>query len=191
MGVTDSLDTSETMADTSSSLGIEQDPFADTGTSIADSVQQADPFATDTSAVTDPFMTVSSADTLVFFRKGFILDGTPVSGEFYVTADDDYRVYLNGEYLIDDEANTYAIIDTLDYYTIEYYIKSGANILAIDVEDKDLTAGGLKFYGFFEILPSDITAAAEERARAKSVEVDPVVLKKINILNRNRISTNR
>jgi hypothetical protein len=181
----DTLAVQPAFSDTTSNLGLEEDPFAATG----DTVDLSDPFAADTMMAETG--TESSTDTLVFFRKGFVLDGTPVSGEIYVTADDDYRIYLNGEYLIDDAANNYAVIDTLDYYTIEYFIQQGENLLAIDVEDMDLTGGGLKFYGFFEILPSDITAAAEERSRVKEIQVDPVVLRKVNILNKNRISSNR
>ena len=74
---------------------------------------------------------------------------------------------------------------------MEYSLKQGDNILAIDVEDKDLTAKGLKFYGYFEVIPSDITEAAERQARAEKIVADPQVLKRINILNKNRISINK
>ncbi|MBN2424676.1 MAG: tetratricopeptide repeat protein [Calditrichaceae bacterium] len=130
-------------------------------------------------------------DTLAFFRKSFALSGTPVAGAIYVTADDDFRIYLNGEYMIDDESNSYNVVDTLDFYTIEaYLLPEKQNVIAIDVEDKDLTRGGLKIYGYVELIPSDITAAAEEKAKVQKVFVDPVVLKKVNTLNKNRISLN-
>jgi len=132
-----------------------------------------------------------SADSLVFFRKIFDLNGTPLNGAIYVTADDDFRIYLNGEYLIDDEMNDYAVLDSVDFYTIDIFLKKGKNIITIDVEDKDLTAGGLKVYAYFELLPADITAAAEEKAKVKRVFVEPELLKKVNILNKNRISLSK
>jgi len=132
-----------------------------------------------------------AADSLVFFRRAFNLDGTPLAGSIYVTADEDFRIYLNGEYLVDDELNDYAVIDSLDYYTFDIYLKKGKNEIAIDVEDRDLTAKGLKMYSFFELLPANITAAAEEKAKVKQVFVEPNLLRKINILNKNRISLSR
>ncbi len=133
----------------------------------------------------------SLADTLVFFRKSFEINGTPLSGALYVTADEDFRIYLNGEYLLDDELNDYNVIDSLDYYTFDIYLKQGKNELAIDVEDKDLSGRGLKMYGYFEILPADITSAAEEKAKVKQVFVEPNLLRRVNILNKNRISLSK
>ncbi len=128
------------------------------------------------------------ADSLVFFRKTFELNGTALEGSVYVTADNDFRLYLNGEYLTDDEMDDFAVLDTLDFYTIDLYLKKGKNVFSIDVEDKDITGYGLKFYASFELLPADITAAAEEKAKVKRVFVEPELLRKINILNKNRIS---
>ncbi|NOX88849.1 MAG: tetratricopeptide repeat protein [Calditrichaeota bacterium] len=130
---------------------------------------------------------VSDVDTLVFFRKTFTIDGKPVNGIIYVTADEDFRIYLNGEYLLDDEKNDYSVVDTLDFYTFDLYLKEGKNVLAVDVEDRDMTRGGLKLYGYIEILPADVTKAAEEMAKEKKIIVDPAVLKRINILNKDRI----
>ncbi|MEJ2052931.1 MAG: hypothetical protein P8X42_03335 [Calditrichaceae bacterium] len=118
----------------------------------------------------------AEGDSIVFFRKVFEIDGTPTNGMFIVTADDDYRLYLNGDYIIDDAENSYSVLDSVDYITLEYSLKKGSNILAIDVEDKDLTGKGLKFYGYFEVIPSDVTEAAERQARAERVSVDPQVL---------------
>lgn len=132
-----------------------------------------------------------NSDSIVFFRKKFYIDGTPTNGTFVVTADDDYRLYLNGDYIIDDPENSFTVLDSIDFITLEYSLKKGDNILAIDVEDKDFTAQGLMFYGYFEVIPSDITDAAERQARAARVVVDPQILKRINILNKNRISINK
>lgn len=154
-------------------------------TLTSDSTATIDSTATQTSMVSIGKVT---ADTLVFLRKSFELKGTPVTGRFYTSADNDFRIYLNGEFLIDDEANDWLTVDSLDFYTFDTYLKQGKNVISIDVEDKDLTGKGMKFYGSIEVLPMDITAAAEEKAKVSRVLVDPSLLRKINTLNKNRIS---
>jgi len=147
-----------------------------------------DSAAAATDSVYQPAPQLALGDTLVFFRKTFEINGTPISGAIYVTADESFHMWLNGEYLLDDANNFYTKLDTLDYYTFDIVLKKGENVLTMDVEDKDRTAGGLKFYAVFELLPGDITAAAEEKAKVKKIFVDPSILRKVNILNRNRIS---
>jgi len=132
--------------------------------------------------------TTVSTDSILFFRRKFELDGTPTQGMIYLTADDDFRLYLNGDYIIDDYENNFAVLDSVDFITLEFSLKSGMNIIAIDVEDKDFTGEGLKFYGFFEIIPADVTEAAERLARAEKITIDPKILQRVNILNKNRIS---
>jgi hypothetical protein len=70
----------------------------------------------------------------------------------------------------------------------DFIFAQKVNVIAIDVEDKDHSRRGIKFYGFLEVLPADITAAAEEKAKVAKVIVDPLILKKVNILNKNRIA---
>ena len=160
--------------------------FTDSSMAFADSV-----LADSTSGLALAESQSVSGDSIVFFRKKFTVDGTPTSGMFIVTADDDYRLYLNGDYIIDDADNLFTKLDSIDYITLEFSLKKGENILAIDVEDKDLTAQGLMFYGFFEIIPADVTEAAERQARAERVIVDPKILRRINVLNKNRITSNK
>jgi len=180
-------------------LGVDpQAIWVNNGPPQNDSLMINDSLATDSSAVADSSVHASigsdsllnsqQQDTLVFFRKDFELSGKPMSGMIYVTADEDFRIYVNGEYILDDELNDYSVLDTLDLQTIEIYLKTGHNVIAIDVEDKDLTGQGLKFYARFELLPADITAAAEEKAKVRKVVVDPSILRKVNILDKNRIS---
>ena len=160
--------------------------FADS--TVADSMMTA---SADSATGIEETPAYVNTDSLVFFRRSFDLAGTPLGGAIYITADDDYRVYLNGEYLMDDESNDYSVLDSLDFYTLEVYLKKGRNVVTIDVEDKNLTAGGLKFYSYFELLPANVTAAAEEKAKVKKVFVEPDLLKKVNILNKNRISLSK
>ncbi len=126
-------------------------------------------------------------DTLVFFRKIINVDGKIVSANIYVTADDDYRLYMNGEYIIDDDANDFSVLDSLDFYTLERYLKTGKNVIAVDVKDNDRTKGGLKLYGYFEVIPSDMFSNAESENTKVQQFIDPKILKATNILRKNRI----
>ncbi len=139
--------------------------------------------------IADSSMISTGSDTVnVYFRKVIDVPGTPVEGIIYITADNDYRFFLNAEYIIDDEADNFAVIDTLDYGYISYYLTPGTNILSIHATDTDNSGGGVKVYGFLEILPVDLTAAMEAKTKVKNLEVDPILLKKINTLNKNRIT---
>ncbi len=140
---------------------------------------------------TDAAATGFAADTLVFFRKNITFEGKVVGGNIYLTADDDFRMYINGEYIVDDQANDFMVVDTVDFYTIDRFLKQGKNIIAIDVMDRDLTGSGLKFYGYFEVIPSDITAAAEQELAEQRVTIQPQQLRRINILSKNRIPLNK
>jgi hypothetical protein len=124
----------------------------------------------------------------VYFRRILNLDGTPVGGFIYVTADDDFRLFINGEYIIDDPEDSFAILDTVDFGTLSYYLKPGANTFAIHAIDLNHSSGGVKLYGIFQLLPSDISASVEDKAKVKAIIVDPVILKRINTLNKNRIT---
>ncbi len=147
--------------------------------------------AADTSFVPDSLTqgpVEAMGDTLVFFRKTFDLPGTALGGAIYLTADDNFRIYLNGEYMLEDSVENMAKIDSLDFYTFNIALKKGKNVISIDVSDLDRTGHGLKMYAYFELLPADIAAAAEEKAKVKKVYVDPEILRRVNILNRSRIS---
>ena len=127
-------------------------------------------------------------DTSVFLRKTFKMNGKVVGGEIYVTADDDFRLYLNGEYLIDDYEDNFSIIDTLDFYTFDRFIVNGDNAIAVDVLDKDLTGSGFKLYGYFELVPLDLISSAETENLDSSMFADPQTIKSVNTLRKNRIS---
>ncbi len=75
-------------------------------------------------------MTLAIGDTVtVYFRKKIELDGTPVDANIYITADNDYSFFTNQEYIIDDVDDNFALIDTLDFTYLSYYLKKGENIL--------------------------------------------------------------
>jgi tetratricopeptide (TPR) repeat protein len=176
----------KTMTDTMSSGADSMQTLGDS-MGVQDSLSSFTAGSTDTSGFAAP-LSRSQADTSMFFRKSLNLNGKVVGGAMYITADEDFRLYFNGEYLIDDNENDYSRIDTLDYYTFDRFVTTGKNLISVDVLDKDLTAKGLKFYGYFELVPLDLTSNAEtETIKATSI-VDPKKLKEINTLRKNRIS---
>ena len=150
----------------------------------------AQPSDSNLTSMTEESLTDSAmGDTVqLFFRKKLNLEGSPVGGTIYMTADNDFNFFLNGEYITDDEGNNFAILDTVDYGYISYSIKPGINTFAIRAIDTDKSGGGVKLYGYFELIPQDITASVEERSRVAALNIDPTVLRRINTLNKNRIS---
>ncbi len=151
---------------------------ADSTITVADSLGMAE----DTAATA-----VAKADTLVFFRTSFNIDGKVVDGMMYVTADEDFRIYLNGEYLLDDEGNDFMVVDSLDFYTFDRFMLNGKNVLAIDVKDMDLTGAGLKFFAYFEVIPSEFLNANDNKKVVEKVVIAPEKLTRLNILRKNRI----
>ncbi len=161
--------------------------IADTSISTMDTAMVAT-IDTIEEAITDTSDLTVSDTTEIYFRKIIELPGQAVNGAIYITADDDFRFFINGEYIIDDEDDDFFRIDSLDFETISYFLKPDRNIFALDVYDFNNTKRGLKLYGYFEILPTDLTAAAEKNAMIESLDIDPAILKKVNTLNKNRIT---
>jgi tetratricopeptide (TPR) repeat protein len=131
------------------------------------------------------------SDTVqVFFRKKVTLNGTGVTGVIYLTADNDMRLFINEQYILDDVADNFTVLDSVDFPVIQPFLRSGENVFALHVIDTDGTAGGVKLYCHLELIPLDIMAAAEQSTMIGKLNIDPLLLKKINTLNKNRITIN-
>lgn len=128
-------------------------------------------------------------DTLTaYFRKIFNLPDRVVDGWALITADDEYHFYLNGEYIKGDETGIFTHVDKVDYIEISDFLKPGDNVIAIDATDFDGPPRyGLKFYMMLEMLPVQVTQAAEKIRRQAAENVDENQLRVIVILNKNRI----
>jgi hypothetical protein len=88
----------------------------------------------------------------VFFRKLFVLNGLPVAGDILITADDSYDLFLNGEYLAASITNT-SEWQTERVLRINEFLRMGANLLAIEVNDADHSANGLSVVVNLTYLP--------------------------------------
>ncbi len=128
-------------------------------------------------------------DTLTaYFRKHFILRDQVVNGWAVITADDEYHIYLNGEYIKGDETAMFESVDHVSYIEISDFLHKGENIIAVDVTDFDGPPRyGLRFYMVLELLPVEVTSAAEKIRQAAAENIDENQLMKIIVLNKNRI----
>jgi tetratricopeptide (TPR) repeat protein len=132
---------------------------------------------------------VAEPDTVTaYFRKKFIIQDRVVNGWALITADNDYHFYLNGEYIKGDDTKMFESVDRVEYIEISDFLNTGENTIAIDVTDFNGPPHlGLKFYLQLEMLPVEITAAAERIRRKAAENVDENRLRKVVILNKNRI----
>ena len=160
------------------------------GTALVDSSAVLPDSTQLTATLPDSAQSTAIDTVAVYFRKKVDLEGTAVGGRIYLTADNDVRLFINEEYIIDDEADNFMMRDSVDFTVLQPYLKTGLNVFALHVVDTDGTAGGVKLHGDLELIPLDITTAVEEKSRVRKLDIDPVVLKKINTLNKNRITIN-
>ena len=131
----------------------------------------------------------TAPDTVTaYFRKKFNLQDRVINGYALITADNQYHFYLNGEYIKGNENNLFESVDRVEYIELGDFVKTGENLIAIDVTDiNGAPHYGVRFYLQLEILPLEITAAAE-RIRQKAAEnVDENQLRTIVVLNKNRV----
>lgn len=72
-----------------------------------------------------------------YFRKSFTLEG-PTAGDLKIAADDEYEAYLNGRRIGTGEST-----ERLDQYDVTNYLRSGMNLLAVRVTNKQGSTAAL------------------------------------------------
>ncbi len=87
-----------------------------------------------------------------WFRRSFEITDPPAGGNIWMTADDDYSLYLNGKYIAADETEEVDWNEVKEYDIGDYLI-IGRNIIAIQVDDVDQTRHGLLFGITYETIP--------------------------------------
>jgi len=86
------------------------------------------------------------------------------------------------------EDGHYTNVDYLDYEVLRTIIKSGENTVAVAVTDTDGPPRyGLRFYLFLKLMPSEITKVIENLKTIKTEDLSDFTVRKIVILNRNKI----
>ncbi len=110
-------------------------------------------------------------ETTAYFRKSFMLRGQPISGEISVTADDNFRIYINGTYVACDDSSAEDWMQIKGYNVTEL-LRSGPNLIAAVAMDMDR-----KGFAFAAVLQArldttkaktqELQAAAPAQAAAK------------------------
>jgi hypothetical protein len=138
--------------------------------------------------VDSSFVSTEPDTVTLYFRKNFSLPDRTINGYAFITADDDYHFYLNGQYIKADEGKNFVSVDQIDYIEIGDFLKVGENVISIDVTDYDgPPRNGLRFFMELELLPVEISSAAERVRQRAEESVDPERLKTVTTLNKNRV----
>ncbi len=87
-----------------------------------------------------------------WFRWSFYADEVPSTGHIYITADDDFNLFLNGVYIAEDERGR---IDweQVEDYDVGPYLKDGRNVIAVKATDVDRTGYGFAAALLYESIP--------------------------------------
>jgi hypothetical protein len=133
--------------------------------------------------------TSMTIDTVTaYFRHTFNISERVINGWVLLTADNVYHFYLNGEYIKGDDTQIFESVDRVGFIEFGDFLQNGENVIAIDVTDNNgLPNYGLRFHMQLEMLPVEITAAADRIRRQAAENVDENRLKTIVILNKNRV----
>ena len=129
-------------------------------------VDQADSVAVDSVQLQSPPL----PNRLVYFRKKFMVAGLPVAGQIQLLADDSFNLFVNGEYIAEfnKPAQEKSAVQIKDFSN---YLRSGENIIALEVRDTDASGGFLEAVIFVKSLPGWDQREAELRAKKERREV--------------------
>jgi TolA-binding protein len=151
----------------------------------------------DTTGMQDTTMKVAAIDyaaldttdsAFAYFRKWFELPAKPIKALMLVTADNDFRLYINEEYIIDDFDNQYEISEKMELVDLQDFVKVGKNLIAIDVIDSDgKPRRGLRFYLIFEMMPRELESTIAKMKRIEEKVKDKQKMRISSILNLNRV----
>lgn len=142
-----------------------------------------------------------------WFRRLFNIESRPSAGHIWLTADDDFNLYLNGEYLLADDQ------DSIDWmgvkeYDVGSYLRQGENLIALEVIDTDNTRHGLLAGLIYKTIPDMESAleqmvadqkareeeiraaelaAADERERLLGIKLTPGQMRDLRIIEKNKL----
>lgn len=123
-----------------------------------------------------------------YFRKWFDIPSQPVKALLLITADNDFRLYINEEYILDDFDNTYNIAEKMELADLQDFLKPGRNLIAVDVIDSDgKPRKGLKFYLLLEMRPKEFETILTRLKNIESPVKDVQRMKTRGILTDYRI----
>ncbi len=88
-----------------------------------------------------------------FFRHHFHIEDRITYAQIQVTADDNIEVYLNGEFMLEDDAYNNEDWNIVDIVEITEYLNVGDNVISMMVSNPDSTQGGMWFRLVFNTIP--------------------------------------
>jgi len=124
---------------------------------------------------------VASRARTTYFRKDFEIVGLPVQGSMQIYADDHYRLYMNGELISDIKVLEHNYVPHT--HDLSDFLRTGKNVIAVQVIDSDASGGGLEGLVLMKSLPGWAKRQAEIRAR-KEKEKDKMLFDKGIIINK-------
>ncbi|MDP8229393.1 MAG: hypothetical protein P9M15_08070 [Candidatus Electryoneaceae bacterium] len=95
-----------------------------------------------------------------WFRHTFEIEARPSAGHIWLTADDNFDLYINGTFISRDEADSVDWMMIKDY-NIGEYLHVGSNSIAIVATDVDSTRNGIMVGLIYETIP-DMEGALEQ-----------------------------
>lgn len=105
----------------------------------------------------------ATTEKRVYFRKAFSLKGKPLSGELFVTADDNFRVYVNGAYLACDDSIQEDWME-IKRFNVGELLQNGENLVAAMAENTNESG-----FAFAAILQAKIDTS---KASPRGTETD-------------------
>ena len=102
---------------------------------------------------------------VVYFRKNFVVNGLPVTGQIQLLADDSFDLFVNGEYVaqFNKLPGEKAAVQIKD---VSNYLRAGDNTIALEVRDTPPQRGGvLEAVVFVKSVPGWEQREAELRAK--------------------------
>lgn len=103
------------------------------------------------------------------------MEQPPTYGEIWITADDDYRLFINGVFIAQDksEKDDWAQVD---HFIVTPHLHQGKNVVAVEVSEADSTSYGwigalvYKYVPRLELEVERLIAREEERERKAKEE---------------------
>ncbi|MBC8203999.1 MAG: tetratricopeptide repeat protein, partial [FCB group bacterium] len=90
-----------------------------------------------------------------YFRYLFNIPGKPISGRVSLSADENYVIFINGEFVGEDGEDE-SDWETPDNYSALSFLRNGQNIIAVKASDPDLTAHGFWLKLEYSVMPESI-----------------------------------
>ena len=90
-----------------------------------------------------------------YFRRKVVIDGVPIAGLVTITADNKFALFVNEQFVGEGGGEGDEWL-TPTNFSVKTFLLQGENIIAIEVEDPDLTNNGLWFKLQYNIMPENI-----------------------------------